>query len=176
MDPSVHSLLIYSVLMVIVTLSAIIDYNTHRIPNWLSFSGWYLGPILHLYFSGSPGLSASVMGLLVVLALTFPLFVLNWMGAGDVKLMTSVAAMVGIQHALIVLASIFITGFVVSVILLIMRGAIVSYARRYWMMLGMSLISNRPVYVEPEESQRQIIMPYAISIAIGTLISLCLLW
>ncbi len=175
MGSSVHSWVVYCVLVATVTPAAIIDYKCHRIPNWLSFSGWALGPILHLFFAGLPAMSDSLIGLLIALALTFPLFVINWMGAGDVKLMTSVAALAGYDHVFLFLASIFVAGFVVGVIQLAIHGAFMTFARRCWDMLGLSMVANRPVYVEIDVAQRQVVMPYAISIAIGTLVALILL-
>lgn len=176
MELSVHSWVVYSVLATVVILSAIIDYKHHRIPNWLSFSGWYLGPVLHLSFAGLPAASDSLMGLGLVLLLTFPLFALRWMGAGDVKLMTSVGALVGIDHALFFLAAIVISGFVIGIVQLALRGLLMPFARRYWAMLGLSLASARPAYIEADSVQQTIIMPYAISIAVGTLAALYLLW
>ena len=174
MDLSVHTWVIYSVLVTIVTLSAVIDYKRHRIPNWLSFSGWYLGPVIHFIFIGFPAMSDSLMGLGLVLLLTFPLFALNWMGAGDVKLMTSVGALVGFEHALFFLASIAITGLVIGIAQLVLRGMLRAFARRYWTMLGLSLASGRPVYVGPDGTHQAVIMPYAVSIAVGTFAALYL--
>lgn len=171
---SVHTWVIYSVLVTIVTLSAVIDYKHHRIPNWLSFSGWYLGPVIHFIFTGFPAMSDSLMGLGLVLLLTFPLFALNWMGAGDVKLMTSVGALVGLEHALFFLASIAITGLVIGIAQLVLRGMLPAFARRYWTMLGLSLASGRPVYVGPDGTHQTVIMPYAVSIAVGTFAALFL--
>lgn len=171
-----HSWVVYSVLVAVVTLSAILDYKYHRIPNWLSFSGWFLGPVLHLVFAGLPAASDSLMGLGLILLLTFPLFALRWMGAGDVKLMTSVGALAGVDHALFFLAAIVISGFVIGVAQLALRGLLLPFARRYWAMLGFTLASARPMYLEPDSVQQTVIMPYAISIAVGTLAALYLLW
>lgn len=175
MDSFAHLLAIYTVLVVIVTSSAIIDYKYHRIPNWLSFSGWYLGPVLHLYFAGSPAFGGALMGLVVTLMLTFPLFALNWMGAGDVKLMTSVGALVGVEHALMFLLSIVISGLVIGIAQLFVKGLLPTYVRRYCAILGLSIASCRPVYVAPDGSQQTVIMPYAISIAMGSLVALILI-
>ena len=171
-----HSWVVYSVLVAVVTLSAILDYKYHRIPNWLSFSGWFLGPVLHLVFAGLPAASDSLMGLGLILLLTFPLFALRWMGAGDVNLMTSVGALAGVDHALFFLAAIVISGFVIGVAQLALRGLLLPFARRYWAMLGFTLASARPMYLEPDSVQQTVIMPYAISIAAGTLAALYLLW
>lgn len=175
MDFSVHSWAFIATLLVIVTVAAVLDFKSHRIPNWLSFSGWLLGPLLHLAFAGIPALTDSMLGLLLVLMLTFPLFVVRWMGAGDVKLMTSVGALVGVDHALLFLASIVITGFVLGVAQLLWRGILPALARRYWAMLGLSLGAGRPVYLAPDYAQSSVTMPYAVSIAIGTLAALCIL-
>ena len=175
MDSSVHSWVVYCVLMAIVTLAALLDYKNHSIPNWLSFSGWYLGPVLCLSIAGTPALNSSLIALVLVLVLTFPLFVIGWMGAGDVKLMTSVAALAGTDHVILFISSILIAGFVVAVMQMLVHGVFVSFVRRYWLMLGLSIASSRPVYVNPSDSQRRIVLPYAIPIAIGTMVSLCLL-
>lgn len=176
MEPSVQTWVLSSLLVVIVTLSAILDFKHHRIPNWLSFSGWYLGPLIYLIAAGAPSFAGSLMGLGLILMLTFPLFALNWMGAGDVKLMTSVGALVGIDHALFFLVSIVVTGFILAVAQLVLRGLLLAFARRYWSMLGLSLASGKPVYIAPDSTTQRLVMPYAISIAGGTLAALYLRW
>jgi prepilin peptidase CpaA len=165
----------YSLLMAIVGLAAIIDSKTHRIPNWLSFSGWYLGPVCHLMLTGLPGLYSSLLGLLIVLVITFPLFAIRWMGAGDVKLLVSVGALVGNEQALIYLAVIFITGAVIGIIQLMIHGLLRTWFKRYWLMMGMSISEGRPVYLSPEHSEASTTMPYAVSIAVGSLVAVCLL-
>lgn len=175
MGNSVHMWIIYSVLVATVTTSAIFDYKSHRIPNWLSFSGWYLGPILHQLAAGLPGLSDSLAGLMVVLALTFPLFAVKWMGAGDVKLMTSVGALAGIEHALMFLVSIIFTGLLLGIVQIAAKGVLSSYMRRYCAMFGMSIVSCRPVYMAPDSAREVVIMPYAVSVAIGSLLALWLI-
>jgi len=153
-------------------MAAVFDYRTKRIPNWLSFSGWFLAPLVHLYLSGGDGIQASVLGLALMLALTFPLFALGWMGAGDVKLMTSVGAYVGIGLAFYVLLGILITGGVFAIVMLAYKQSLAGTLIRIKTSLGLSVAANKPVYIGPDEEASKIVLPYAVPIMVGTVLTL----
>lgn len=71
------------------------DVRTRRIPNRLTFPAAALGLVTATVVHAGPGTVASAMGLLVGLALFFPLFLLKGLGAGDVKLMGALGAWLG---------------------------------------------------------------------------------
>jgi prepilin peptidase CpaA len=71
------------------------DVRTRRIPNWLTFPAALLGLVAATAAHGGTGTIASATGLLVGLALFFPLFALRGLGAGDVKLMGALGAWLG---------------------------------------------------------------------------------
>lgn len=158
-------------LLIILLPAAVFDYRYHKIPNMISLSGWVMGPLLYLLIDTLPGVLSSLYGFLLVFALTLPLYILRWMGAGDVKLMASVGAIVGIEYAPEVLFSIVITGAVMGVVMLLYKSLFKASFQRYGAMLGLSMASKKPIYIDPNENEQKVVMPYAIPIAIGTFLS-----
>jgi prepilin peptidase CpaA len=102
-------------------LATIIDIRSRRIPN--SLTATMTGVGLGLALSGLSGVSpvASVAGLVVGLMLMMPGHLMGATGAGDVKLMASVGAILGIQ--LVVTAFLFtaIAGGVLAVAVALRR-------------------------------------------------------
>ena len=72
------------------------DVRYRRIPNWLTAIGVLLGLGLNTFlYQGWPGLRFSLMGLGLAFGIYFGLYAVRAMGAGDVKLMAAIGALVG---------------------------------------------------------------------------------
>src|SRR3954471_2642336 len=85
----------YQVLLSVVVLqAAIFDVRYRRIPNWLSGGALVCGMILNAFVFGWPGIQASLLGIALATLIYFPLFAVRGMGAGDVKLMMAIGALV----------------------------------------------------------------------------------
>jgi prepilin peptidase CpaA len=163
---------IYPFLLATLVAAALFDCRSRRIPNWLSLSGWLIAPLLYLFLDGFSGLQASGYGLALTLLLTFPLFAIGWMGAGDVKLMAAAGAYVGIEMALPLLLGILISGGVLALAVLAWRHSLSSSLSRISASVGLSVAAKKAVYIGSGEGERQIILPYAIPILVGTLLTL----
>ncbi len=87
--------MIQAVLILLVSVAAIFDLRYRRIPNWLNLSGLILGFGLNVLLFHAHGLLAATEGLLLATAVYLPLYFLRGMGAGDVKLMAAIGALVG---------------------------------------------------------------------------------
>jgi prepilin peptidase CpaA len=68
------------------------DLLTRKIPNWITFSGAAVGLAAQIYFSGFVGGLHSLWGMGVALLLFLPIYIFQYMGAGDVKLLMAVGA------------------------------------------------------------------------------------
>jgi prepilin peptidase CpaA len=79
----------------VLATASLFDLRERRIPNAITFPSVALGLGLGALLFGLDGLLESAKGAGLGLAMLFPLFVLRWMGAGDVKLMAAVGALKG---------------------------------------------------------------------------------
>lgn len=163
-------------LLIILLPAAVFDYRYHKIPNVISLSGWAIGPLLYLLSDALPGVTSSLYGFLLIFSFTLPLYAFGWMGAGDVKLMAGIGAIVGIEHAPTVFLGIVITGAVMGIVMLLYSKLLKDSFQRYGAMLGVSMVLKKPIYMPPNEQEQKLVLPYALPIAVGTFLSIGLIY
>lgn len=77
------------------------DIRSSCIPNWLTFSAMGFACVAHAWLGGLQGATFSLAGLGAGLGLFIILYLSGSIGAGDVKLMAAVGAIIGPSGALI---------------------------------------------------------------------------
>ncbi len=97
-------------LIAFVLAAAIYDIRYRRIPNWLNLSGLVLGFGLNVLFFHMRGAVTASEGLLFAAAVYLPMYMLRGMGAGDVKLMAAVGALVGPSNWILILLATGLVG------------------------------------------------------------------
>lgn len=161
--------LVVSATLVLLLLPAVVtDVRSHRIPNLLVLPFWVLGPLLHLALSGSAGLLVSASGLGLALALGFPLWLVGWFGAGDVKLIAAIGGLLGINLVWPMLGAVALSGAGLALLALAWKGALGRAMERLWASFALSVAARKSVYIEAQGSDAEIRLPYAIAIACGT--------
>jgi prepilin peptidase CpaA len=95
MDPTLQSLALAAV-----SVAAVTDLASQRVPNWLTLPVAALALVLHLSAAGAAGALDWVAGLGAGFGLLIGFYALGGMGAGDVKLMAAVGACLGASNAL----------------------------------------------------------------------------
>lgn len=167
---AVQSTVLYGILGIVLGIAVVTDFWRHRIPNILTFSAAALGLLLHAGLFGAEGLGDSAAGLLVGLVALLPLYLLGGMGAGDVKLMAAVGALLGFKPAVAAVVCTLIVGGVFGLALLIVRGGLGSLLRRYRSTVRMLRTTGSLNHAGPAPgevaAQR---FPYALAIGLGTL-------
>jgi prepilin peptidase CpaA len=78
-------------------LAAASDVLSRRIPNWLTFGTLLLGIVVNTWLHGAEGAVGAVAGAALGIALLLPLYALGAVGAGDVKLLGALGAVLGPQ-------------------------------------------------------------------------------
>jgi len=143
------------------------DVRSRRIPNWLT--GAIAGAAFGLAFGGGPVTPVrALLGLVVGLALMLPGHIIGATGAGDVKLMAAVGAVVGPEVIFRAFLYSAVAGGVLAIVVALRRGR-----------LGTTLMATTNLVTQPvhakraiEASDRANRFAYGPAIAVGTFFSL----
>ena len=155
--------------IVFVCAAAWFDFRTHRIPNRLTVAGLAVALILRAPL-GLAALLEGLAGLALALAISLVLYAVRAIGGGDVKLLAGVGAFLGSSQALGALGLIAVLGAGFAVLSVIRRGLLpllifnTMDLVKSWRSLG------RSGQIRKLESPAALTIPYAIPIALGTLI------
>lgn len=166
------------VLVLLVMVAAVYDIRFRRIPNWLVLSGLIFGLGLNTVLSQWQGARASLLGIILAFLVYFPLYLLRGMGAGDVKLMAAVGALVGPSNWFGIFVLSGLLGGVFAVLILLSRGKLMN---SLWNIgfLFQRLFSFRAPYAREEldlASPKSIKLPHGVAIAAGSLLFLAGTW
>jgi prepilin peptidase CpaA len=152
---------------VLLGLCAYWDIRYRRIPNWATLPGIVLGFGMNIVFRGWVGLRESGIGLLIGFVALLVLFVLGWMGGGDVKLMAAVGALKGFPFILSALFYSFIVGVVIGVAMLIWNRRALRTFKNLFFVIGSRFSKTIPRQnIDPKETQK---LPFGLAIVFGTL-------
>lgn len=154
-------------LLLILAMAVYMDMRRHRIPNWLSFGALITGLLLSYIYLPGNDMHNGIKGAGIGLALLLPFYLAGGMGAGDVKLMAALGSFIGPAPAFMSVCFTLMVGGFIALGIILRNGELVSFYRRYLVML------TARVHIPPEAgsiARRR--FPYALSIAVGTLIYL----
>jgi prepilin peptidase CpaA len=163
-------------LLTLVLVAAVYDARFRRIPNWLNLSGVLAGVALNTFmFPGLSGLWLSLKGLGLGFGVYLLLHLLRAMGAGDVKLMAAVGAIVGPGDWFGIFLITAVIGGFLSIVVSLVKGRL----RKTLFNVGfiLSEMKNlRPAYLKNEEldvkNDKAVRMPHGVVIAMGALVFL----
>jgi prepilin peptidase CpaA len=79
----------------VATAAAVADLKWRRIPNWLNGAALLTGFVANWWLAGTAGLLTAIAGAGLGFALLLPFYMLRGVGAGDVKLLAAIGALVG---------------------------------------------------------------------------------
>jgi prepilin peptidase CpaA len=144
------------------------DVRTRRIPNSLTFPAAAGGLLAATLAYGGQGTLSSGAGLLVGLAIFFPLFLLKGLGAGDVKLMGALGAWLGTSVIFSVAFYTSLAGGVLALMLIVKHRYGRQAARNLWLLLAHWRVAGiKPLDSITLETSSGPKLPYALPIAAG---------
>lgn len=156
--------------------AAYYDVRWRRIPNWLTAGGVLCGVALNAVI-GPPagGLKFALLGFAAGFGFYFFLYVLHAMGAGDVKLMAAVGALVGWQNWLAIVVLTALLGGVAAIAVAVARKRVWSTFFNIKYILGETM-HGRAAYAGREEvdvkSKKSLGLPHGAVIAAATVVFL----
>jgi prepilin peptidase CpaA len=156
-----------AVLAAVVLLAAWTDLRRREIPNWLTLGGMLAGLALHGWPRGWEGLKFSGAGLGLAALIFIPLFIMRWLGGGDVKLMGAVGALAGAQNLFVIFVLDAILGGAAALVLVIVRGRLLRTLRNIPRMFRFERDSELEA-----GGEKSMGLPRAVTIAAATLLVL----
>ena len=145
----------------VASVAAVCDVRWRRIPNWLTLSAFVGGLVVQVLRSGAAGVLVALAGAGLGLCVFLPFYVIHAIGAGDVKLLAAVGALVGPQTLVSVAIYAALVGGAISVYIL---------ARRGRLQFSMAEIMSRPLSLTRTGAKA----PYGVAIACGVYLSMLL--
>lgn len=144
--------------------AVVTDLKSLRIPNWLSLVGFVAGITLHGLLGGWGGMGMAALAGIVLLLVTFPLFAIGWLGAGDVKLLAATGAIAGnIPLAFWILLLTMVSGGLVSLAILLKQLGL-----RQAVYLPVLLVTRGAIPLQ----DKAMYVPYSLAIATGSVVVL----
>lgn len=150
--------------------ATVIDIRTRRIPNLLTAGMAAAGVALAAFGASGTSIAGAMLGFLIGLLLMLPGHALGATGAGDVKLMAAVGAIVGPEAVIVAFLLTAITGGVLAVLVAMRRGRLVA-----------TLSGTGRLIAAPAEARRTIEAParanrfaYGPAIAVGSMLAMLL--
>lgn len=162
---------LYGILLVAVLVSAVTDLRNRRIPNLVTYPTVILALLIYGLYAGLHGLLFSLKGLGLGFGLLLIPYLLGGMGAGDVKLMAAVGAVLGVHHTFVVFLIIAVIGGVTALAMLAARRELLVTFRRIATSFQVfcSGAGIAALKVDRTKLQREGI-PYGAVIACGTVV------
>lgn len=166
------------VLLALVIAAAVYDVRYRRIPNWLSLLGVVIGLGLNAFlYQGWPGLRLGLAGMAIGFGIYFVLYAIRAMGAGDVKLMAGIGAMVGWQNWFGIFVLTAMLGGLAALLLVLARKRLQTTLFNVGFILS-EMKSGRAAYLSREEldvrNPKALGLPHGAVIAVGTIVFLML--
>lgn len=145
----------------VASVAAVLDLRWRRIPNWLTLSAFGAGVAVSVWRYGAPGVILALAGAALGLLMLLPFYAVRAIGAGDVKLLAALGALVGPQALVSVALYAAVAGGAISVLMLL---------RRHRLGFTLSELVVRPLRLSRSGAKA----PYGVAIASGVYLSMLL--
>ena len=169
----IHTLDYFLILLLlsILSISAIIDFRSQKIPNLITFPAVIIALLYHFFISGIDGLIFSLLGLATGISLLIVPYILGSMGAGDAKLMGAVGAVLGSKSVFMVfLISALVGGIYALVIILLNKRQFKGFFSNQLLTLKLFILTRKFIPDPVEETKKKPKLCYGVAIALGSYI------
>lgn len=158
-------------LLSILSISAVVDFRTQKIPNLITFPAVTISLSYHFFANGIDGLIFSTLGLGTGISLLIIPYMLGGMGAGDAKLMGAVGAILGSKSVFIAFLFTALVGGTYSLIIILLnRKQFKDFFKKQLITLKLFILTRKFIPDPAEENHKKPKMCYGVAIALGTFI------
>ena len=158
------SSLLYLFLIIVLLIAVVNDVKFSKIPNWLTFPSMIIWISFHTGFRGLEGLLFSLSGVGVGIAVFIIPYLFGGTGAGDVKLMGAVGALLGPKGVFIAFLATSIVGGIYALILLALHGYLKEALKRYGSIIKTFILTQKIIYIPPSKREQKSKLCYGVAI------------
>lgn len=159
-----HAVLFASTYLALISIN---DAKFSKIPNYITFSFGVFSLAFNTVTAGWGGLGLAFVGAATGLALLLPLFFLGGMGAGDVKALAALGALMGPKDITQIFLYMGLFGGIVGILYLFTSGRLVIFFLDFFQQLKKVFYFKNIELTKAPKSQSGIRFPYAVAIAFG---------
>jgi prepilin peptidase CpaA len=160
---------LFILLISILIVAAVIDIRVKKIPNLITFPTMVFGLVYYGVTNGWDGLLFSLGGLALGITIFFILYLMGGMGAGDVKLMGAVGAIIGSKGILLTAFFSAIVGGVYALIVLIFNiEYLKDLVKRSYITIKSFVFTKQFIPIPSDKPEEKPKLCYGVAIAIGT--------
>lgn len=163
----------YFELSIVIVLALISDIRTYKIKNSITLPFMIIGIVTNIYLNSLQGLFFSLKGIVAPILLLIIFFILRMLGAGDIKLFSSIGAIMGVKFVFYTIMYTFLTGGLLALLLMIIRKNGVErfkYLLRY--IKSCFITSSILSYTDFNDKNDKGKFPFAAAIACGVFVNL----
>jgi len=158
-------------LLSILSISAIIDFRTQKIPNLITFPAMIIALLYHFFIHGVDGLIFGALGLTTGIGLLIIPYILGGMGAGDAKLMGFVGAVLGSKGVFVAfLLTALVGGMYAVIIILLNQKQFKGFFKKQLITLQLFILTRKFIPDPVEKNNKKPRLCYGVAIALGTYI------
>lgn len=162
------------ILVIVLFICLITDITSRKILNIITLPTIVFGLIYNILSTGFAGFLFSGKGFLVGLALLLIPYLLGGMGAGDVKLMAAIGALMGTSYVFYSFIYTALIGGVIGILLIFKSRGLVNTMKSFFLNVTNVFFfrSNLGTVIIPKDRTGSITFPYGVAIVLGTLCTL----
>jgi prepilin peptidase CpaA len=162
-------------LLSILSISAIIDIRSQKIPNLITIPAIINALLYHFVTNGIDGLIFSALGLTTGIGLLIIPYMMGGMGAGDAKLMGAVGAVLGTKSVFMAFLLTALVGGLYAIIIILLnhdqfKGQFKDFIKKQFITLHLFILTRKFIPDPAEENKNKPRLCYGVAIALGTFI------
>jgi len=145
------------------------DLRTYKIKNSITYSFMLVGLAANFVGEGFKGLTFSLQGIILPAAGLLILYIMRAVGAGDIKLLSAIGAVMGSRFALYATAYSFICGGFIAVGIILARSNGIVRFKYFFTYIKSCLLSMELLqYADFKDKQDAGKFHFSIAVALGT--------
>jgi len=160
-------------LITILTICVITDLKNRKIYNKVIFPGLLIAFASHMLLGGFQDLLSSLIGFVVGFVVLFIPYLMGGIGAGDVKLLALIGALMGSSFVLYTSIYMALAGGFIALVLLVKEKKFWAFLKSLPYILCGSRFGVK-ISVTEEGSLLSSTIPYGVAIAVGAILALTL--